>query len=88
LTSAVRPEGFFGKRIQFARLNIVLNLTIPGLRVEFRVPLPELRELLSGELLYLALEIMNLAHGSPPISIVSIRPWRCLLDGCRVANWY
>jgi hypothetical protein len=30
---------------------------------------------------------MNLAHGPPPKSIVSIRPRRCSLDGCRVVNW-
>ena len=55
-------ESLIGEAIQGARLRIGLELAVPRLGVELRVPTPELRQLLARQSGDIALKFLDLGH--------------------------
>src|SRR5712691_10420872 len=62
LTSCVVTKGFLRKVVKPPRLNVTLELTVPGYPVVFQEPGAKLRELVRGERLDLLLDLFDLAH--------------------------
>ncbi len=59
---AAWSKGFLRKVVKPPRLNVTLELTVPGCPVVFQEPGAELRELVRGERLDLLLDLFDLAH--------------------------
>ena len=61
----MRVKGFIGQHIKLAGLHIGLELTVPGLCVEHRIPPTKRRELSGGKLLNLLFNGFYVAQISP-----------------------
>ena len=62
LTGCVVTKGFLGKVVKPPRMNVALELTVPGCPVVFQEPGAKLRKLARGERLNLLLDLFDLAH--------------------------
>ena len=65
LAGGVCAQGFLAQCIELASFHIGLELTVPGLCVERRIPPTKRRELSGGKLLNLLFNCFYVAHTSP-----------------------
>jgi hypothetical protein len=72
----VVTKGFLRKVVKPPRLNVTLELTVPGCPVVFQEPGAKLRKLVRGERLDLLLDLFDLAHDPSSVPESSIPPDR------------